>query len=700
MRIPQQDSFAVSLQPVGTPELRAGSVIPVQNPVGEQLQQLGGAVQQAGQAMTGIALEEQSRIDVATIKRQLNALRERVQKRVTDFGGLLGQDAVRDYVQVRQDLMTARREVEGPLDEYQRELFKDNADAMMFAAEEDARAHWQKQTKASEIAETGVRAQGLLEDTVKAGLALQTPDGMSRFAATRAQALREVELLSALKGAGPAETEALVKKADAEVHAAIVKTMLESRDTAGASQYLSTWSERMPPDVVADLRGKIDTVAAAENGARLGAGILTAAQSVEAETYGPPSPQDPPEDPTARFLRQQVNQQNAIFAAKREVFRRFDEPGSTMSVRERDAAIKEIEAREKLDKDALDSAAASVIKQAQAYWAANPHMEAMDPRILAMAAGFGVLDKVEKPAAARQNAAETAQQNENYGNWLAKSAEELRLMREDSVFKTTTGPASTGGLSEWQRKDVMERWAAARDGKSMKGYDITPEDTALIDGIARRSSERLVRRLGLNMAFDSQRGQASREFNEVKGRATEQIVRQLAAVQNPTRKDFLAALEQVEKVEVEYLGERRLAVELDEQKLGESVVTLRSGGRVSGRDVDWPSYYRLQAEEQAAMVRRTGRGLTEQEAQELLGDAVTLSTIPGTDLVPLETVAEVMGVKAGWIESSGTAALRKLHDLLGRRPTYRRATAEQIGRRGEFGVPRAEVEEAMRKTNR
>lgn len=695
MRIPQQDSFAVSLQPVGTPELRAGSVIPVQNPVGEQLQQLGGAVQQAGQAMTGIALEEQSRIDVATIKSRLNALRERAQKRVTDFGGLLGQDAVRDYVQVRQDLMTARREVEGTLDEYQRELFKDNADAMMFAAEEDARAHWQKQTKAFEIGETGVRAQGLLEDTVKAGLALQTPDGMSRFAATRAQALREVELLSALKGAGPAETEALVKKADAEVHAAIVKTMLESRDTAGASQYLSTWSERMPPDVVADLRGKVDTVAAAENGARLGAGILTAAQSVEAETYGPPSPQDPPEDPTARFLRQQVNQQNAIFAAKREVFRRFDEPGSTMSVRERDAAIKEIEAREKLDKDALDSAAASVIKQAQAYWAANPHMEAMDPRILAMAAGFGVLDKVERPAAARQNAAETAQQNENYGDWLAKSAEELRGMREDSIFKKTTGPASTGGLSEWQRKDVMERWTAAREGKPMKGYDITPEDGALIDGIAQRSSERLVERLGLNLASDRHREQASRAFNEVKGRATEQIVRQLAAIQNPTRKDFLAAVEQVEKVEVEYLGQKRLVVELSERELGASVVTLRSGARVMGRNVNWPDYYRLLAEEQAPMVQRTGHGLTERESQELLGDALEVPTVTGTDIVNNAEIVKMFGSLAAFETALGRPARIQRIEV----KTPRRYGGEFTAFYG-YGVAHVDVLEALRRAGR
>lgn len=681
LRIPHQDTLAVPFQPVGTPTLQGGGIIPVQtNP--EQIGQAGAALQQAGQTLTGIALEEQSRIDVATVKSRLNALRERAQRRVTDFEALTGQDATKGYVQARQDLMDARREAESTLDDYQREMFKENADAMMFAAEEGARAHWQKQAKAFELGETSVRAQGLLEDAVKAGLTLNAPGGVSQFAKMRSQALREVELLSKLKGDGPAETAAMVQKAEASIHTTVVKSMLEGRDTAAAEQYLKTWGERMPPDVVSEIRGKIDTVMAVETGARLGAGLLSAALEAESQQYPSPSSwQDPPEPPMARFMRQEMEWRNAMRAAQAEVYRRFD--AREIGLRERDAALAEIESREKLRSAALDEDGAAVIKAAQAYWAANPHMEVMDPNIVAAASGLGVLDKIEKPSYARGVAAEIEkeQQDANYGAWLNIPDEEVRAMNEATVFKRTNGGAS--GLSPWQREAAMKRWSNLREGKDQRGYVITAEDKARIQGLARRVVER--RRFNMNSA--SQRGEAERLFQATEGRVTEQIVRQLDVIANPTHKDFLVALEYANSFEVEVAGKRQLAVELSEPDLMTAYVTTAPGVKVRGSSVDWTKFYGLTA----AAQQRVGK-LSPQETADLLREARLPVDVKARAIVdgrvPLNDAKELLGV------GDYEAFVR----ILGRHPKMERDP--RINRGRDVTISVQEVEEALRNQGR
>ena len=68
-------------------------VVPFEDQRGRQLQQLGGAVQQAGMTMQGIAQEWQSQVDSAELQRAVNLMADAIRQATTDYAAKRGADA-------------------------------------------------------------------------------------------------------------------------------------------------------------------------------------------------------------------------------------------------------------------------------------------------------------------------------------------------------------------------------------------------------------------------------------------------------------------------------------------------------------------------------------------------------------------------------------------------------------------------------
>ena len=230
------------LQPVRSQTGGAqGSVEPVRDVTGQQMQRIGQGMQALGESITNVADSYQDQLDLATSARSVNLMADEIRMAMEDpQGGYLNalgmQAGPERRKQTFDQLQKARGRIEGLLqNETQRLNFKMQADRMMLSAATEADRHQEKQVRVYRAGETKQSIDTQIGEAIKlAG----TDDGE----VAKLSALRDADALADLYGweKDSVQRSALRTETTTKLHSGVIDKYLAAGRSDLARGYLSS----------------------------------------------------------------------------------------------------------------------------------------------------------------------------------------------------------------------------------------------------------------------------------------------------------------------------------------------------------------------------------------------------------------------------------------------------------------------------
>lgn len=414
------DLPAQQLQPGGTPSLSAGRVAPPRDYRGQQVEQLGSAMMDAGGGFGRVADELQDRLDDAKAL-QADNLNVSAQEEALDgpngYLRTVGQQAAAGRQQAIETLKAkqadAAKLLENPM---QRDLFERRAQVRMQQAMSRINDHHARQVRVFEDGQlqTGI---GLEID----GYA-RADDGGARggtvagpMALHAGMAMRQAEQLADLRGWGPESNQrkALLLDTTTKLHGARVRSLVSQQQPDRARAYL----ESIPADQIAgDDRNQLHDLVrrgtVADRSARLAAELM--APKPLPEEFAGASYAD-------QFqARERLRGQQAV-QAKAEVRARFAR--KEISVEEHDQALARIDNAQQDHLQDLVQGGLQIAAQGEKWLNDNPKADPaeMPQELQQQGAAYGLTQKWAAYADGRRYSTD----NQFLASMLAKSRAEL-----------------------------------------------------------------------------------------------------------------------------------------------------------------------------------------------------------------------------------------------------------------------------------
>lgn len=230
----------------------APQVAPVQNAAGQQIQQLGGALQQAGGAAVSIGTHLQQQFDLARAKEADNlasdVFREQMGAYLQTVGkGATGDTRTQTFESIREKLNEIGQSLGTPT---QRALFREKVDARMQDALFKADKHEADQVFAYELSESKARAQAFRLDATNAD-----PE-TDEFTTYHDNMLRELDGVADKLGlpADSAQRVALKLEETTKLHLGMVDRLL----TEGKTQEAKTFYADYRDEIAAPAREQVE----------------------------------------------------------------------------------------------------------------------------------------------------------------------------------------------------------------------------------------------------------------------------------------------------------------------------------------------------------------------------------------------------------------------------------------------------------
>lgn len=236
-------------------QFSAPGVVPFQDTTGQQLQQAGQAMQQSGAQVSAMAAELQDQYDEARAKEADLALAYDVDTHVGGYLQSVGKDATGDARQKALDaVQERRRSIEAGLgNDMQRRMFRQAADSRLLRASSVSGAHEARQTRVFAGSQAAARAEAAGREAFDALMA----NDMKGFQDKKLLMLREVDAAATITGAGDDEKANLRLGATTQLHASIVKKLVDGGHATPARDYLEGAKDEIAPEARTQLEGLV-----------------------------------------------------------------------------------------------------------------------------------------------------------------------------------------------------------------------------------------------------------------------------------------------------------------------------------------------------------------------------------------------------------------------------------------------------------
>lgn len=236
-------------------QFSAPGVVPFQDTTGQQLQQAGQAMQQSGAQVSAMAAELQDQYDEARAKEADLALAYDVDTHVGGYLQSVGKDATGDARQKALDaVQERRRSIEAGLgNDMQRRMFRQAADSRLLRASSVSGAHEARQTRVFAGSQAAARAEAAGREAFDALMA----NDMEGFQDKKGLMLREVDAAATITGAGDDEKANLRLGATTQLHASIVKKLVDGGHATPARDYLEGAKDEIAPEARTQLEGLV-----------------------------------------------------------------------------------------------------------------------------------------------------------------------------------------------------------------------------------------------------------------------------------------------------------------------------------------------------------------------------------------------------------------------------------------------------------
>lgn len=255
-------SPSIGLQPDRRPGFDAGRVVPVDNPMAAQAEQLGQATEAAGQAVLRADAIMRERLARAHAREADAKIADGFRELLTSPKGYrnkVGREAVDGREDVLREIDAHRKRILDTLTPEERDLIADSDDARYQQVRGAVDGHYANQLDAYETAEVEARAGSLLADSLEGYFLPKSPVPSERdpYKDNRVAMQTELRTLAARKGLGEAATKALLTRADDQLHSAIVDRLVTEGKATQAADYLANEAKDMTGSVKATLAKRV-----------------------------------------------------------------------------------------------------------------------------------------------------------------------------------------------------------------------------------------------------------------------------------------------------------------------------------------------------------------------------------------------------------------------------------------------------------
>jgi len=261
--MPRVPTPSVGLQAGAMPQFQATQVSPAQNFMGQQLQQLGQGVEQAGAGVMRLA----DRINDSKARSDDTEFSEFTRSALSQYRNMRGKDAVQSRDKFLQDLEQKRKELAGGLDnQWQRELFSERATFRSSQFTTYVDDHYQGQATAYELGEASAALKANFKDFAQQYTAAGTiPQGAVSDNPIYKDTMRQVQVLARAQGI-PEDSEQfrlMRDSAEDNLHVTAMLSMVENQDPQSrqmAREYWKQNGQRVSPDNRAKVEQQLRTM--------------------------------------------------------------------------------------------------------------------------------------------------------------------------------------------------------------------------------------------------------------------------------------------------------------------------------------------------------------------------------------------------------------------------------------------------------
>ena len=241
--MPRVPTPSVGLQAGAMPQFQATQVSPAQNFMGQQLQQLGQGVEQAGAGVMRLA----DRINDSKARSADTEFSEFTRAALSQYRNMRGKDAVQSRDKFLQDLEQKRKELAGGLDnQWQRELFSERATFRSSQFTTYVDDHYQGQATAYELGEASAALKANFKDFAQQYTAAGTiPQGAVSDNPIYKDTMRQVQVLARAQGI-PEDSEQfrlMRDSAEDNLHVTAMLSMVENQDPQSRQMAREYWKQ-------------------------------------------------------------------------------------------------------------------------------------------------------------------------------------------------------------------------------------------------------------------------------------------------------------------------------------------------------------------------------------------------------------------------------------------------------------------------
>jgi hypothetical protein len=245
------------------PQFQATQVSPAQNFMGQQLQQLGQGVEQAGAGVMRLA----DRINDSKARSADTEFSEFTRAALSQYRNMRGKDAVQSRDKFLQDLEQKRKELADGLDnQWQRELFSERATFRSSQFTTYVDDHYQGQATAYELGEASAALKANFKDFAQQYTAAETiPQGAVSDNPIYKDTMRQVQVLARAQGIPEDSEQFRVMRDSAEdnLHVTAMLSMVENQDPQSREMARKYWKQngqRVSPDNRAKVEQQLRTM--------------------------------------------------------------------------------------------------------------------------------------------------------------------------------------------------------------------------------------------------------------------------------------------------------------------------------------------------------------------------------------------------------------------------------------------------------
>lgn len=369
----------------------APSVVPRQDPTGQQIGVFGRALQTAAAAAQDIFQQMEDEQNLAAAQEKVALGEEEIRTHSKEYLGLLGEKAhgigrARASQGLRNQLLKLESSLENPV---QRGLYRRWLDRRMQDVESTFDRHEMKQTQVWLAGARKARIEASVDSAAQSFILLgdkPNEDGTpSAFRLQRNTAVQEARNRAQDLGLSPEETEAFVQDVTEDIHRLIVEGLADSGRGSEAKEYLQGVDRKeLSQDGRRRLQGTVERASVADEGARLALRVRGEVVKQWRKALADPG-RTQPMAPLPDGDTLQVDGTAAIQA--------MFEAGK-ISLEVRDAAIGEVENLAAMRRNETTVAENAAREAGEAWLRQNPmeSVEAMPPTLYQQAQGLDVLD--------------------------------------------------------------------------------------------------------------------------------------------------------------------------------------------------------------------------------------------------------------------------------------------------------------------